>query len=197
MAASDTVQLIVGLGNPGAGYAEDRHNAGYWFVEALARRWKTELREDARCKGELGRAGNGIRLLKPHTFMNLSGESVAACAHYFRIPSEAVLVCHDELDLTAGTVRLKRGGGHGGHNGLRSIESQLGSNATLRLRLGIGHPGSSKDVTAHVLGKPGGEERRNIEAAMELALEHIDAIVGGNFDRAMNALNRKRDQQAG
>lgn len=197
VAGTDVVQLIVGLGNPGAGYAEDRHNAGFWFVDELARHWRTDLREDARYKGEFGRAGNGMRLLKPQTFMNLSGESVAACASYFRIPPASVLVCHDELDLDAGTVRLKRGGGHGGHNGLRSIESQLGGNAYLRLRLGIGHPGSSRDVTAHVLGRPSAEDRTAIRGAIDFAISHIDAIIGGDFDRAMNTLNRKRDKEAG
>ncbi len=193
VAGADAVQLIVGLGNPGAGYAEDRHNAGFWFIDELAKLWRTDVRNDARYKGELGRASNGVRLLKPQTFMNLSGESVAACANYFRVPPACVLVCHDELDLEAGVVRLKRGGGHGGHNGLRSIESQLGTNTYLRLRLGIGHPGSSRDVTAHVLGRPSAEERATIRSAIDLAMAQIDTIIGGDFDRAMNTLNRKRD----
>ena len=185
------VQLVVGLGNPGTGYADDRHNAGFWFLDALAARWRVSLRAEARHKGETGRADNGVRLLKPATFMNLSGESVAACAHYFRVPPEAVLVVHDDLDLPAGVARLKRGGGHGGHNGLRSIEQQLGSNAYLRLRLGIGHPGVSHAVTGHVLGRPTPDERAAIAGAIEFALEHIEQIVGGGFERVMNTLNRR------
>jgi len=194
--ASDAVELVVGLGNPGPGHADDRHNAGFWFVDALAARWRVELRDEPRFKGRLGRAASGVRLLEPLTFMNLSGESVVACAHYFRIPPEAVLVVHDELDLPPGAVRLKRGGGHGGHNGLRSIESQLGSNAYLRLRIGIGHPGAAREVSNYVLGRPGADDRAAIGAALDSALEQVDAIVGGGFDRVMNTLNRKREQGA-
>lgn len=190
------VQLIVGLGNPGAGHADDRHNAGFWLVDELARHWQVALREEARFKGEIGRADNGVRLLKPQTFMNLSGESVAACAAYFRIAPESVLVCHDELDLEAGVVRLKRAGGHGGHNGLRSIEGILGSNAYLRLRIGIGHPGSSRDVVAYVLGRPSADDSRAIHQAVDLAIEQIETIIDGGIDRAMNTLNRKRDNEA-
>ena len=196
MTGAAAVQLIVGLGNPGAGHADDRHNAGFWFVDELARHWQVALREEARFKGELGRADNGVRLLKPQTFMNLSGESVAACAAYFRIPPESVLVCHDELDLEAGVARLKRAGGHGGHNGLRSIEDILGSNAYLRLRIGIGHPGASRDVVAYVLGRPSTDDSRAIHQAIDLAIEQIATIIDGDIDRAMNTLNRKRDNEA-
>lgn len=185
------IQLVVGLGNPGPGHAQDRHNAGFWFVDALAAKLGVSLREEARYKGELGRAHSGLRLLKPLTYMNLSGESVAACAHYFRIPAAQVLVVHDELDLPAGSVRLKRGGGHGGHNGLRSIDSLLGSNDYLRVRLGIGHPGSAADVTAHVLGKPLADERVAIESAIEAVLGVFDTILRGQVERAMNTLNRR------
>ena len=189
---ANDIQLVVGLGNPGAGHADDRHNAGFWLLDALAAQLRVDVRNDARCKGALGRAASGLRLLKPMTYMNLSGESVGACASYFRIPVTAVLVVHDELDLEAGAVRLKRGGGHGGHNGLRSIEQQLGSSDYLRVRLGIGHPGVGRDVTGYVLARPPTAERAAIHAAIEAVLAQFDQLIGGGFDRAMNTLNRRR-----
>ena len=192
MAEADAVQLVVGLGNPGAGHAEDRHNAGFWFLDALARHLKVALREEARFKAGLARAPSGLRLLQPLTFMNLSGESVGACAAYFRIPPADILIVHDELDLPAGTVRLKRGGGHGGHNGLRSIESHLGSSEYLRIRLGIGHPGQSADVSGHVLSRPSAAERAAILDGIAAVIEGFDAITTGGFDRAMNTFNRRR-----
>ena len=188
---AEAIQLVVGLGNPGAGHADDRHNAGFWFIDQLATQMRAELRAESRCKGELGRAGVGLRLLKPMTYMNLSGESVAACASYFRIPVPAILVVHDELDLEAGMIRLKRGGGHGGHNGLRSIEQQLGSSEYLRVRLGIGHPGVGRDVSAYVLSRPPAAEREGIHAAISDVLARFDHLVDGGFDRAMNTLNRR------
>ncbi len=191
MSGTESVQLVVGLGNPGAGHAEDRHNVGFWLVDALASKLKVELRVDSRYKGELGRAASGLRLLKPATYMNLSGDAVAPCAIYFRIPPPAVLVVHDELDLPVGTVRLKRGGGHGGHNGLRSIEQMLGSNDYLRIRLGIGHPGVGRDVAGYVLSRPPAAEREAIEAAIGAVLDNIETIINGDFNRAMNTLNQR------
>ncbi len=195
MADLQAIQLIVGLGNPGAGHAEDRHNAGFWLVDALAARLGVALNEESRYKGQLGRSADGLRLLKPQTFMNLSGESVAACANYFRIPPEAVLIAHDELDLEVGSVRLKRGGGHGGHNGLRSVAAQLGTSDYLRVRLGIGHPGPGADVSGYVLGKPPADERAAILAAIAVVVEKIDVIIKGDFERAMTALNRRQKQR--
>lgn len=191
MSGAQSVQLVVGLGNPGAGHAEDRHNVGFWLVDALANQLKVELRVESRYKGELGRAASGLRLLKPATYMNLSGDAVAPCATYFRIAPPAVLVVHDELDLPVGTVRLKRGGGHGGHNGLRSIEQMLGSNDYLRIRLGIGHPGVGRDVAAYVLSRPPAAEREAIEAAIGAVLDNIETIINGDFNRAMNTLNQR------
>ncbi len=185
------VALIVGLGNPGPGHEGDRHNAGFWFIDALCDAQGIELREETRFKGLLGRASSGLRVLKPLTFMNASGESVAACAAYFRIPPAAVVVVHDELDLDAGRVRLKRGGGHGGHNGLRSIDRLLGSADYLRIRLGIGHPGSAAAVTGYVLGRPPAAERDAIGQAISSTLDELANIVGGRFDRAMNTLNQR------
>ena len=191
MSGAECVQLVVGLGNPGAGHADDRHNVGFWLVDALASKLKVELRAESRCKGELARAASGLRLLKPATYMNLSGDAVAPCATYFRIPPAAVLVVHDELDLPAGAVRLKRGGGHGGHNGLRSIEQMLGSNDYLRIRLGIGHPGVGRDVAGYVLSRPPAVEREAIEAAIGAVLDNIETIIDGGFNRAMNTLNQR------
>ena len=191
VSGAEPVQLVVGLGNPGAGHAEDRHNVGFWLVDALANKLKVELRVESRYTGELGRAASGLRLLKPATFMNRSGDAVAPCATYFRIPPPAVLVVHDELDLPVGTVRLKRGGGHGGHNGLRSIEQMLGSNDYLRIRLGIGHPGVGRDVAGYVLSRPPAAEREAIEAAIGAVLDNIETIINGDFNRAMNTLNQR------
>jgi len=189
--ADTAVQLVVGLGNPGSGHAGDRHNAGFWCVDALAAKLGVTLHEESRYKGLLGRAASGLRLLEPLTYMNLSGQSVAACASYFRIPPSAIVVVHDELDLAPGVVRLKRGGGHGGHNGLRSIDQQLGSSDYLRVRIGIGHPGPGGDVSAYVLGKPPASEREAVESAIEAVLTVFERILDGHIDRAMNTLNRR------
>lgn len=191
MSGADAVQLVVGLGNPGAGHVEDRHNVGFWLVDALAARLKTAMHGESRYKGEIGRAASGLRLLKPATYMNLSGESVAPCATYFRIAPPNLLVVHDELDLPVGSVRLKRGGGHGGHNGLRSIEQMLGSNDYLRIRLGIGHPGVGRDVAGYVLSRPPAAEREAIEAAIVAVLDNFEIIINGGFNRAMNTLNQR------
>ena len=193
MSGAEIVQLVVGLGNPGAGHADNRHNVGFWLVDALASRLKVEMRDESRYKGELGRAASGLRLLKPATYMNLSGVSVAPCTTYFRIPPAAVLVVHDELDLPVGAVRLKRGGGHGGHNGLRSIDSQIGTNDYLRVRLGIGHPGPGQDVAGYVLSRPPAAEREAILAAISAVLDSFETISNGGFNRAMNTLNQRRD----
>ena len=191
MTEADPVQLVAGLGNPGDGHVGDRHNAGFWLLDLLAQQWRVEFREEPRFKAQLGRAPSGLRLLKPSTYMNLSGEAVAACAGYFRIPVTSILVVHDELDLAPGVVRLKQGGGHAGHNGLRNIVSLLGSNDFLRIRIGIGHPGSDADVSAYVLRSAPAGERDAMRAAIELVTEQMDAIVDGRFERVMNRLNQR------
>ncbi|BCO32861.1 peptidyl-tRNA hydrolase [Thiohalobacter sp. COW1] len=188
------VALIVGLGNPGAKYDQTRHNAGFWFLDGLARRFHCTLNPENRFQGEAGRCdidGADCRLLKPTTFMNRSGQSVAALAGFFKIPPEAILVVHDELDLEPGTVRLKRGGGHGGHNGLRDLIGALGSREFLRLRVGIGHPGHRDDVVNYVLNKPSSDDRIAIDAAIESALLEVPRIVNGDLEAAMNALHRR------
>ena len=187
-----SIGLIAGLGNPGADYAATRHNAGFWFVDALAAAHGASLRAEAKFHGELGRAavgGHDVWLLKPTTFMNHSGQAVAAVARYYKLAPEQILVAHDDLDLPVGTARLKRGGGHGGHNGLRDIINHLGSRDFLRLRLGIHHPGDSKAVVDYVLGRPSAADREAIEDAIARALDVMPLVVSGDLERAMNRLH--------
>ena len=192
---SACIDLIVGLGNPGREYEKTRHNAGFWFVDALAASANTSFRHDARFHGEVCKAsfaGRDVWLLKPATFMNRSGQAVAALARFYKLPVEAILVAHDELDLPPGTARLKRGGGHGGHNGLRDIISHLGTNTFLRLRLGIGHPGTSREVVDYVLTKPAVGDRELVEAAIRDCQSVLPKVVAGEFQRAMNELHASK-----
>jgi PTH1 family peptidyl-tRNA hydrolase len=159
------------------------------LVDWLAEQWGVEFRRESRFKAEIGRSSSGVRLLKPLTYMNLSGDAVAACATYFRISVPSILVVHDELDFAPGVVRLKRGGGHAGHNGLRSIALTLGSSDFLRVRLGIGHPGASHDVSAYVLQRPSSEDVKSLAVAIESVLARFDDIVAGDFDHVMSELN--------
>ena len=190
----DKVQLVVGLGNPGSKYEATRHNVGFWFVDQLARAKGTAFRNEAKFHGEvcsLSLDGNSLWLLKPMTFMNNSGQAVRALAQFYKIPAEAILVVHDELDILPGALRLKQDGGHGGHNGLRDIIAQLSSKAFLRLRVGIGHPGNSRDVTNYVLGRPGAEEQADIEHALDDAMHYLSLIVSGETQKAMNHLHSR------
>lgn len=192
------IELIVGLGNPGQQYEETRHNAGAWFVERLAARYNETLKQDGKYQGLTGRIrldGQDIRLLIPLTYMNLSGQSVAPLANFFKIPPEKILVAHDELDLDPGVIRLKQGGGHGGHNGLRDIISKLGNNKNFcRLRIGIGHPGDAKQVTGFVLGKAPSKERDLIDQAIDEAIAVTTDIVCGDGEKTMNRLHRFKAQ---
>lgn len=187
------LKLIVGLGNPGPEYAATRHNAGQWFVEALSQKYGIRLNHEAKYSGLVGRGtvkGEDIRLLIPSTFMNLSGNSVGALALFFKIMPDEILVAHDELDLLPGTIRLKTGGGHGGHNGLRDIVRALANNTGFhRLRIGIGHPGSAKDVSSFVLGKAPASEQTLIERALDEAVSLSDDMISSNLAQAMNKLN--------
>jgi PTH1 family peptidyl-tRNA hydrolase len=186
----------VGLGNPGAKYAGTRHNAGYWFVDGVASRFAGSFRRKANLFGELAEvsvADQTIRVLKPTTYMNESGRSVAAAVHFYRLPLEAVLIAHDDIDLPPGAVRLKRGGGHGGHNGLRDVIPALGSPDFMRLRIGVGHPGDKDAVTGYVLNRARAEEQALIEQAVERALDRFELIAAGDFQRAMNELHRRTD----
>jgi len=191
---SARVELIVGLGNPGAEYEDTRHNAGFWFVDALARQQHVSFKSEKKFHGEVAKfshAGQDVWLLKPETFMNLSGQSVQALARFFKINVENILVVHDDLDLPPGAARLKQGGGHGGHNGLRDIISKMGGNGFQRLRLGIGHPGDKSRVTGHVLKKSSSEDRIEIENAIDAALKVLPTILDGELQKAMNLLHTK------
>jgi len=191
--ASD-IRLIAGLGNPGPRYEQTRHNAGFWFVDRVAARHPAAWRANARLFGETAECrvdGQAVRLLKPATYMNESGRSVGAAARYFGLAPEQVLVAHDEIDLPPGTVRLKRGGGHGGHNGLRDVIPQLGGAGFARLRIGVGHPGSREQVIGYVLSRPGREERALIEDAVERAAQRFDDLIRDGLERVMNELHRR------
>lgn len=187
------LQLIVGLGNPGAQYEGTRHNAGAEFVESLARREGVFLSPEKKFHGLTARvrlAGRDIRLLVPTTYMNRSGQAVGAMAQFFKLPPQAILVAHDELDLPPGTARLKHGGGHGGHNGLRDTIQALGNSREFnRLRLGIGHPGSASQVVGYVLQKASPEDRRETEAAIDRAIEVLPEVANGDWAKAMNRLH--------
>lgn len=186
------ISLIVGLGNPGAKYESTRHNAGFDFIEALISRYPASLQSAKRFFGEVADLQiNGRRcwLLKPNTFMNLSGQAVQALAGYYQLLPEHILVAHDELDLPVGAVRLKKGGGHGGHNGLRDINQRLGSGDFLRLRIGIGHPGNKQDVVGYVLSNPSSAERLALDAAIDEAVAVIPQILAGELQKAMHELH--------
>ena len=187
------IKLIVGLANPGSQYQDTRHNAGAWFVEELARQHQISLSPDSKYFGLTGRGNigsNDVRLLIPTTFMNLSGKAVAAMTNFFKWSLEDILVAHDELDINPGEIRLKKGGGHGGHNGLRDIIAKHGNQKDFyRLRVGIGHPGDKNKVTGFVLGKPSAKERDNIDSAIYEATRSIDDIITGQHDKAMQTLH--------
>lgn len=190
---TESIRLIVGLGNPGREYEDTRHNAGAWYVDALARSQGVVLCEDKKAFGLTGQfsfEGETIRLLIPTTFMNLSGQATAAVANFYRIPVTGILVAHDELDLPPGSIRLKKGGGHGGHNGLRDIISKHGNSRDfMRMRIGIGHPGDSRLVTPHVLNKPSADDRQKIDTVIDEAVRYTGEIVRGEFAAVMNSLN--------
>lgn len=195
-----TVQCIVGLGNPGPRYVDTRHNVGFWWVDAIARRYQAAFRAESKFKGEwalVDTAAGAVRLLKPQTFMNVSGEAVVQLLQFYKIPIQQLLVAHDELDLPAGVVRLKRGGGHGGHNGLRSIIQQTGSKEFWRLRIGIGHPGNADQVSDYVLSKPPAAERGLLDDAIARALAELDPIVRGDFEKVMQRLHTKQENNSG
>jgi len=186
------IKLIAGLGNPGREYEATRHNAGFWWVDEFAHRHKLDFRNEAKFHGEAVRGNihaNELWLLKPQTFMNRSGQAVGALAQFYKISPEQILVVHDELDLPPGTVKLKRGGGHGGHNGLKDIHAHLGSNDYWRLRIGIGHPGERGEVSNYVLNAARKEEQTLIDEAMRRALDVSPLIVEGKLEAAMLKLH--------
>ena len=190
------VQLIVGLGNPGPEYDQTRHNAGALFVERLADSQRVSLNVDKKYFGLVGKfshQGRDVRLLIPTTFMNRSGQAVAVLANFFRIAPEAILVAHDELDVPPGVAKLKLGGGHGGHNGLRDIIAQFGNqNNFYRLRLGIGHPGHSSMVSNFVLGRAPRSEQELLDTSIDFALGSLPEILAGDWSKAMLKLHSQK-----
>lgn len=187
------IKLIVGLGNPGSEYEHTRHNAGFWLIDEIAAQHHITLQAESKFYGLAGRItlfGQDVRLLKPNTFMNKSGQAVAALANFYKIDSTEIIVAHDELDMPAGTAKFKQGGGHGGHNGLRDIISHLANQKDFyRLRLGIGHPGSASKVTGYVLGKPSAKEREQINNCIDQAIRSLEAGLKGNWAKAMQELH--------
>ena len=187
------IKLIVGLGNPGDKYTDTRHNAGELLIERLARRFNVSLNPESKFFGKTARTlvnGKEIRLLVPTTFMNLSGKAVGALASFYRIKPEEILVIHDELDLPPGTAKLKQGGGHGGHNGLKDIVAQLGNNNNFyRLRIGIGHPGHRDLVAGYVLNKPSPADRDALEKVLDEAADCVEMIFKDGMVKATNRLN--------
>ncbi|OIR19691.1 peptidyl-tRNA hydrolase [mine drainage metagenome] len=189
---SEPIKLIVGLGNPGREYEATRHNAGFWWVDGLARIHNANFKTDNKFHGLIARAtlhGHEVHLLKPQTFMNVSGRAVAALALFYKILPEQVLVVHDELDLPPGSAKLKLGGGHGGHNGLKDIIAQLGTRDFWRLRVGIGHPGDRAEVVNFVLNAPRKEEQVLIDEALQRALDVAAPIIEGKMEAAMLKLH--------
>lgn len=189
-----SVQLIVGLGNPGEQYDQTRHNAGFWFVEEIARQQGVVFRPEAKFFGEVAKIdlnGHQAWLLKPMTFMNRSGQSIQALANFYRLTAEQILVAHDELDLPVGVAKLKTGGGHGGHNGLRDTIAALGGASFHRLRLGIDHPGDRHQVVNYVLKSPSKIEREKIDDAIYDATRVLSDVLAGDFAKAMNQLHTR------
>ena len=181
------IKLFVGLGNPGPEYEFTRHNAGFWWIDAVAAALKTNLAMDKSYHGQVGRTsinGQPVWLLKPQTFMNLSGKSVAALARFFKIEPQEILVAHDELDIAPGEAKLKLGGSHAGHNGLRDIHAQLGTPDYWRLKLGVGHPGIKSEVIHWVLKKPSLDHRIAIDQSIARALTALPDIIAGEMDKA-------------
>ena len=186
------IRLIVGLGNPGAQYEATRHNVGFWFVDAVANASREPFRVEPKFFGELCRitlGGSDLRLLKPATYMNRSGQSVAAVTRYFDLAPEQILVAHDELDLPVGAVRLKQGGGHAGHNGLRDTIAVLGTRDFWRLRIGIAHPGDRTLVTGYVLGRPSQDDRERILTALGEVDRVLEDLIQARFQPAMSRLH--------
>lgn len=189
--SDNRLRAIVGLGNPGAEYERTRHNTGFWFVDALASAYRGSFRSEPKFKGEVARIRIGndeVLLLKPMTFMNKSGESIQPLAAFYKIAPGDILVAHDELDLPVGTLKLKRAGGHGGHNGLRSVHQHLGEEY-LRLRIGIGHPGTKDQVLGYVLGRPNSTDDKLIRDGLIDAMNAVPVWLDQTLEKAMQKLH--------
>jgi PTH1 family peptidyl-tRNA hydrolase len=182
------IKLLVGLGNPGNEYEDTRHNAGFWWIDAVARELKVSLVPERSYHGLMARTtvnGQTVWLLEPQTYMNLSGKSVSALAKFFKIQSQEILVAHDELDIPPGEAKLKLGGSHAGHNGLRDIHAQLGTADYWRLRIGVGHPGDKAEVVSWVLKKPMLEHRKAIDDSIHRAVLALPLLLAGDMEKAM------------
>ena len=191
---SNKIKMIVGLGNPGSEYEQTRHNAGFWFIDELAWQYKATLTEEKKFFGSLARisiSGSDLWLLKPSTFMNRSGQAVAALAQFYKIKPEEILVVHDELDIPCGRIKFKLGGGNGGHNGLKDIQARLGTPDFYRLRLGIDHPGDRNLVVGYVLNKPSPEHRQQIDEAINKSLKAVPMLLAGEWEEAVRFLHSK------
>jgi PTH1 family peptidyl-tRNA hydrolase len=189
---SQPPRLVVGLGNPGPEYAGTRHNAGFWLADLIARELGTELRRESRFHGFVGHAREaGMWILMPQTYMNRSGQSVVALASFYRILPDRILVLHDELDIPPGQLRLKYGGGLGGHNGLKDIAAHLGTQDFWRLRIGIGHPGDRGEVINYVLKPARAEEQAEIDSSLDRVLELWPLIAKGEWERAIQRANTR------
>ncbi|VAW51482.1 Peptidyl-tRNA hydrolase [hydrothermal vent metagenome] len=188
------LKVIVGLGNPGSKYTETRHNAGFWFIEEVAQKYSATFRPEKKFHGEVAKVsieGKDIWLLKPDTFMNRSGLATQSLLSFYRITAEQLLVAHDEIDLPPGTAKLKTGGGHGGHNGLRDIISQLGSKEFHRLRIGVGHPGSKDQVVDYVLRRASQDDQILIDRDIDDAVSVMPDLASGALEQAMQKLHSK------
>jgi PTH1 family peptidyl-tRNA hydrolase len=188
------IRLFVGLGNPGPQYEATRHNAGFWWIDEIARAGGARLNVEPKFFGLAGRLKSGAHeawLLQPTTFMNASGRSVGALARFYKIAPEEILVIHDELDLPPGTVKIKKGGGNGGHNGLKDISAQLGTQDYWRLRLGIGHPGDRNAVVNYVLHEPSRDEANLIQDNIDQSVKLLPLLLEGSMEAAMLKLHTK------
>ncbi len=193
------IKLFVGLGNPGPEYESTRHNAGFWWIDALARELKVTLQMEKGYHGLVARTtlhGQALWLLEPQTYMNLSGKSVASLARFFKIAPQEILVAHDELDIAPGHAKLKLGGSHAGHNGLRDIHAQLGTDAYWRLRLGIGHPGTKAEVVNWVLKKPALDDRIGVDQCIDRCKKAFPAFIAGEMDKATLLVHTSKPPRA-
>ncbi|MBF1265650.1 MAG: aminoacyl-tRNA hydrolase [Neisseria sicca] len=191
---SNKIKMMVGLGNPGSEYEQTRHNAGFWFIDELAWQYKATLKEEKKFFGSVARisiSGSDLWLLKPSTFMNRSGQAVAALAQFYKIKPEEILVVHDELDIPCGRIKFKLGGGNGGHNGLKDIQARLGTPDFYRLRFGIDHPGDRNLVVGYVLNKPSPEHRQQIDEAINKSLKAVPMLLVGEWEEAVRFLHSK------
>ena len=193
---STPLKMIVGLGNPDSEHLMTRHNAGFWFVDALATKLSLTFSPDKKFQSELCRYQHGSTdcwLCKPQTYMNLSGTAVQSLINYYKIPMNQILVVHDEIDLDAGNVRFKTGGGHGGNNGIRDIIQKTGDKEFNRLRIGVGHPGDPDKVVSYVLGKPGRDDEDSILNGISVVINEYEKLFDGQIQELMNQLNKKNN----